>query len=92
MQIKKFNLELALFVKELHSYINDGDEVDDETTALLMETIIAVDKLQANSKHCEKSTSNENQFVQNLNEDIFECRRHIVCRVCHVCSFNLKTV
>ncbi|XP_031626105.1 uncharacterized protein LOC116342572 [Contarinia nasturtii] len=82
-KIKKFNLELALFVKELKSYINDVSVVNDETTHFLMETIIAVDKLQATSRHCEKSASNENRFVQDLNEDIFECRRHIVCRVCH---------
>lgn len=81
-------MELSLFVKELRSYTENVNEIDDETTKLLIETILAVDKLQASSKIHETSSANENQFVQDLNEEIFKVRRYIVCCLCHV-SKNL---
>lgn len=92
MQIKKFNLELALFVKELQSYTDNVNETDDETTKLLMETILAVDKLQATSKNHETSLTNENQFVHCLNEEIFKVRRHIICCLCHVSNTSKEKV
>lgn len=75
---------MALFVKHLHSYTENVNEIDDETTKLLIETILAVDKLQASSKSHETSTANENQFIYDLNEEIFKVRQYIVCCLCHV--------
>lgn len=84
LQIEQFNLELAVFVKELHFYMKNVNKFNDETIKYLAEIISGVGKLQTASKHCEKSTPDGNRFVQELNEDIFEFRRHIVCRCCHV--------
>lgn len=90
-QIKKFNLELCLFAKELNSYTETVNEIDDETTKLLIEIILAVDHLQASSKNHKKLASNENQFISYLDEGIFKVRRCIVCHLCHVSSFvNVK--
>ncbi|XP_055323571.1 uncharacterized protein LOC129578676 isoform X2 [Sitodiplosis mosellana] len=84
-KIKKFNLELALFVKELNSYTEKVNEIDDETTKLLIEMISAVDNLgqQASMKDHESSSAHENQFISGLNEEIFQIRRYIVCCLCH---------
>lgn len=92
LQIKKFNLELALFVKELHSHTENVNEIDDETTKLLIETILAVDKLQATSKIYETSSTNDNQFLNCLNEEIFKIRRHIICCLCHVSINNFDRI
>lgn len=83
-QIKKLKLEVALFVRELNSYINDVNEIDDEAIKLLMETIISVNKLQTNSKFCVTSPCDESAFVYEFNDDIFMFRRYIVCCLCHV--------
>lgn len=68
------------------------NEIDDEATKLLVETIISVNKLQINSKFRDASSSDESGFVNNLNGDVFECRRHIICRLCSVifCHFHFK--
>lgn len=73
-----------MFVKELNSFVDNVDEIDDETTRLSIETVKAVDKLQALSKNRETSSENENQFVYNLDEEIYKIRRYIVCCLCHV--------
>lgn len=84
-QIKKLNLEVALFVKELNSYIANVDSgINDESIKLLIETIEGVNKLQKISKFHKRSPTNESSFVNNLNDDIFKSRRYIVCCLCHV--------
>lgn len=84
LQIKKLNLELALFVKEVNGYIENVNEIDENTVKLLTDAIISVNKLQINSKLSEKTSSSENGFVENLNGDIFQFRRYIICSLCHV--------
>lgn len=96
-QIKKFNLELSLFVKEVGDFIQNVNEIDEVTIGLLTDTIISVNKLQINSKLCEKTAANQNDFVQSLCNDIFQCRRYIICSVCHVsvagyCLFAISIV
>lgn len=88
-QIKKFNLELSLFVKGVNDFIQNVNEIDEETMGLLTETIISVNKLQINSKLCEKTAANQNDFVQSLSNDIFQCRRYIICSLCHVSKLLL---
>lgn len=51
---------------------------------MLIETILSVNKLQTNSKFRDVSSSDESGFVNNLNSDVFESRRYIVCRLCSV--------
>lgn len=84
LQIKQFKLEVALFARELNSYIENVNEIDDEATQLLVKTIISVNKLQINSNFRDASCVVESGFVNNLNGDVFECRRYIVCRLCSV--------
>lgn len=84
LQIQKFNLELAVFVKKVNSYIQNVNEIDEVTIQLLTETIVSVNELQINSKLFEKTSPNENHFLENLNNGIFECRQYIICSLCHV--------
>lgn len=90
-QIKKFNLEIGLFVKQLDAYIENVNEINDETIKLLIDTVESVSKLQKNAQFCEIS-SNESGFVNNLNNDTFECRPYIVCRLCSVSSWHFMYV
>lgn len=82
-QIKKFNLEISLFVKQLNWYIENVNEINDETIGLLVDTVENISKLQKSAQFCE-ITTNETAIVNNLNNDIFECRPYIVCRLCSV--------
>lgn len=81
-------MELALFAKELQSHIKNVNEIDNETTQLLSETIIDLNKLQIGSKYRETPFTNENQFAHNLNDEIFKCRRYIACCLCHVMNLT----
>lgn len=65
------------------------NEIDDETIYLLTETIMAVNKLQINSKFRETPSSNDSKFACDLDDDIFECRRYIVCCLCHVGNYTI---
>lgn len=79
---------MALFAKELHSYTENVNEIDDETTQLLSETILTLSKLQIGSKYRETPFTNVNQFVTNLNDEVFKCRRYIVCCLCQVMNLT----
>lgn len=92
-QIQKFNLEIALFVKELNSFIENVNEINDETIKFLTESILSINKLQVNSNFRETSAIQESCFVDNLNNDVFKCRRFIVCCLCHVSiSFTKRII
>lgn len=78
-------MEVALFVKELNSYNGNVDtEINDETIKLLIESVESTNKLQKISKFQDRVSSNESGFINSLNDDIFKCRRYIVCCLCHV--------
>lgn len=84
MQTKKFNLEIGLFLKEIKSFIQQDNVIDDETIKLLTETIWAVNKLQCTARFHENDAHSENNFFFELENDHFQFRRHIVCRLCLV--------
>lgn len=85
LQIKKLNLDIALFVKELNSYIENGTEINDETIKLMSESVFSINKLQKLAQFRE-TLSNESGFVESLNNEMFEYRHCIVCRLCSVSS------
>lgn len=84
MQTKKFNLEIGLFLKEIKSFIQQDNVIDDETIKLLTETILAVNQLQCSAHFHENDADTENNFFFELENDHFQFRRHIVCRLCLV--------
>lgn len=61
--------------------------MDDETIKLLIETTVAINKLQIDSKFRETLDEDENKYTIDLNNEIFDCRRYIICRICHVSTF-----
>lgn len=77
-------MEVSWFIKEINSYIHNVNEIDDETMKLLVEMTVAVNKLQINARFRENKTTIENNFFDDKCDKIFECRRYIVCRLCHV--------
>lgn len=84
MQLKHFNLEIGLFLKEIKSCIADDNEINDETVKLIAETMSSMDKLLCRAKFHESLPDNENDFFFDLNNEHFQFRRHIVCCLCHV--------
>lgn len=80
----EFNINVASFVKELDAHIQNVNTIDDETIKLLTKTILAINKLEKHSNFREISPAHEINFVYNLDDDIFDCRRYIVCYLCHV--------
>lgn len=86
-QIAKLNLELSLFVKELTTYADEVNETDDKTHELLIEAITAINALEANSVHrraAQSKPKEDKHFLDQLDNIQFECRRHIMCCLCHV--------
>lgn len=82
-------MELVSFLKVLHSFTADVKKIDDETTTLLNETILAIEVLKSASKKCEiladeKKSWIEDQFRRNLNAGIIQRRRYIKCCLCEV--------
>lgn len=74
-----------MFVKELHAHTANVNEINDETTELLIEMVLAVNKLQTTSKMCKTLFARESKkFVCDLSVEIFKLRRYIVCCICHV--------
>lgn len=87
MQTNKFNLEIGLFLKEIKSFIQQGHGIDNETIKLLTETIFAINQLQCTAQFHENDADSENIFFFELENDHFQFRRHIVCRLCLVRPF-----
>lgn len=77
-------MEIGLFLKEIKSFIQQTNVIDDETIKLLTETILAVNQLQCRAQFDENNANNENNFFFELENDHFQFRRHIVCRLCLV--------
>lgn len=77
-------MEIGLFVKELYSFAENVNEIDDETIKMLSEVILAVDKLTSTAQFRGTPTSHTVDFVQNFNDEHLECRRYIFCRLCGV--------
>lgn len=84
MQTKKFNLEIGLFLKEIKSFMQKDNVIDDETTKLLTETILAINQLQCTAQFHENDADSDNNFFFDLENDHFQFRRHIVCCLCLV--------
>lgn len=83
LQIKKLNLDIAVFVDELNSHLENGNEINDETIKLLTESVSSINKLQKFAQFRE-TLSNERGFVESLDNELFEYRHCIVCRLCSV--------
>lgn len=85
LQINKLKLQIDSFVNELAAYTENVNEIDEETINLLTDTIASAKKvrMRINLKHNDASSSpNESDFLEDLNDGIFKCKRHIVCCWC----------
>lgn len=78
------NLEIGLFVKELNSFAENVNEIDNETTKMMSEVILAVDSLMSTAQFRETPASSSVDFVHDFNDQHLECRRYIFCRLCGV--------
>lgn len=77
-------MEIGLFLRELNSFIEHDNEIDDETIKLLTETFLSMNKLQCAAIFRESIADDDNNFFMNLDDEHFQFRRHIVCCLCHV--------
>lgn len=83
-QIKKLNLEVALFTKLLNSHIENVKVIDDDTVKSMIEMQTIVTRLLKESTFCKTQTPNEYEFIGSLNDEYFEYDRYIFCRLCDV--------
>lgn len=84
-KIDALHSEITAFLRNLKLFIgNENLIITDTTVALLEDTILAIDRLVASAEISSYSDSNGTDFVFQLDEDHFELRRHIMCRLCLV--------
>lgn len=88
MEIDQFNIEIGVFLRRLRLYSDrETAKVNEKTHALLLDTIDCIDKLIANSEMVGADTNNNNvDFLFDLNEQHFDLRQYIMCRLCIVCK------
>lgn len=91
MEINQFNIEIGVFLRRLRLYSDRKMvKVNEKTHALLLDTIDCIDKLIANSEMDGADTNNNNvDFLFDLNEQHFDLRQYIMCRLCIVCKKNI---
>lgn len=90
LQLRILNLEIGLFVKGIKSFSNNFNKIDKETDSLLLDALLAIQKLRKNVQYVRKLPDTENNFLSELNGEPFQWGVHIVCTVCYVRAFFIK--
>lgn len=89
MDINQFNLEMGVFLRRLRMFSDqDRPQINEKTTEMLMDMILIIDKLIANSETVPTSDNQSVNFLFNLDEQNFDFRLHVMCRLCIV-SFRV---
>lgn len=84
MDINQLNIEIGVFIRRLRLYSERKNvKVDEKTAELLMDVVILIDKVIANSEIIPK-TNDDINFLFDLNEQQFDLRQYIMCRLCAV--------
>lgn len=81
-KIDSLNIEINVFLRHLRTYADKKKyRINDKTIELLMNTI---DKFIANAEIDNDSDQQNIDFLSNLNENNYEIRQYIMCRLCSV--------
>ncbi|XP_031636300.1 uncharacterized protein LOC116349147 [Contarinia nasturtii] len=83
MDINQINIEIGVFLKRLRMYSDRKNvQINDKTAELLLDVVVSVDKLIANAEMIPKTGDDNTKFIFDLNDQQFDLRQYIMCRLC----------
>lgn len=86
MDVNQINIEVAVFLKQLRIFSEQNNtQIDEKTAEMLLDIVVNIDKLIANAEMVRTISSDNVNFVFDLNEQHFDLRHYIMCRLCSVC-------
>lgn len=78
-------MEIAAFLRNLEFFgRNKNLKITDKTIELLETAILSIDQFVARAEIISHSNVDDTDFILDLNEEQYELRRHIMCRLCLV--------
>lgn len=90
MDINQLNIEIGVFIRRLRLYSERKNvKVDEKTAELLMDVVMLIDNVIGNSEIIPKTNDDSVNFLFDLNEQHFDLRQYIMCRLCAVSYFEL---
>lgn len=85
MDINQFNIEIGVFLRRLRLYSKQKSiKINEKTVELLVDTVDWIDKLIGNSEMISNTDHDNVNFLFDLNEQQFDLRQYIMCRLCVV--------
>lgn len=85
MDIHQFNIEIGVFLRRLRLYSKqESIKINEETVKLLVDAVDCIDKLIGNSEKISNTNHDNVNFLFDLNEQQFDLRQYIMCRLCVV--------
>lgn len=85
MDINQINIEIGVFLRQMRRYSEQKNiQINDKTTELLLDVVDSIDRIIANSNLIPTTDNRNTNFIFDLNEQQFDIRQYIMCRLCIV--------
>lgn len=87
MDVDQFNIEIGVFLRRLRIFSEQKNaQINEKTAELLLDAILYIDKLIATADMIQTKTTDQDcvEFLSDLNDQQFELRQYIMCRLCIV--------
>lgn len=89
MDVNQLNIETAVFLKRLRLYSEQKNvQINEKTGELLLAAVDYIDKLIANADMVSTTEPDNVNFIFDLNDQQFDLRQYIMCRLCVVSYEN----
>lgn len=87
-QVSQFDMHIGVFLKHLQSFgKSETVELGKSTAELLIATLTSIDEILTKASIKDSIIGKDVKFILNLNDEYFELRQYIACRVCSVNFF-----
>lgn len=85
MDVHQLNVEIGIFLRQMQMQSRQGNiQINEKTAELLVEVISCIDQLTANAEMVPTVNKDSVDYLFDLNEDQFDLRHYIMCRLCVV--------
>lgn len=92
MDINQLNIETGVFMRRLRLFsAQNCKQIDEKTIEMFMEMMLLIDKLMASAEHVPTKRNECLDFLLDLNEQHFDFRQYIMCRLCIVSSLEFSS-
>lgn len=85
MDIKQLNIETGIFLRQLRLFSQQNSiQVNENTAELFMDVVQTIDQIIGSAEMVPAKNSDSIKFLSDLNEQQFDLRQNIMCRLCIV--------